>query len=333
MKFSKVIGKCDPAIVKQAEDKLSAVFTELSLSYSNLSLGSNLGGDPFIFNLVYPLPHICDAAGLQLDDFEKRQKEIEKKLADGQEITKEERDLISEEVKKYKRHMKGKVLRTAATNGRQYFWAPEFVNKLSKLGLRLVLIHEALHAFLMQPARFGSRMHKLWNLAIDFKVNYVAMMDLKSRGRKDFVKDFTDNLGDFIRLEELVAFYRDPFNPPARLAHFNPIENLKAMVDPAYKHPGDDKDPLYYGDEDLGKAFETHAAGDMLKPENIYSYLLSCVPKCPKCGKLGMYKKPEEYKKLQKQIEEQEKAKAEEEKKKAKGKGEEKEQEGDPGTG
>lgn len=333
MRFTKIIGKCDPAIVKQAEDKLSSVFTELSLGYDNKSLGSNLGGDPFVFSLIYPFPHICDAMGLQLDDFDKRQKEIEKKIADGEELTKEERDQISDEVKKYRKHMGKRVLRTAATNGRQFFWAPDFVNSKSRLGLRLVIMHESLHAHLLHPSRVGSRMPKLFNIAIDYKVNHVAMMDLKTRGRKDFVKDFTDNLGDFIRLEELVSFYRDPFNPPARLAHLNPIEGLKSMADPNYKHPGDDKEPLFYGEEDLGRAFETHAAGDMLKPENIYSYLLSCIPKCPKCGKLGMYKKPEEYKKLQKQIEEQQKAKAEEEKKAGKGKEEEEGADGDPGTG
>jgi predicted metal-dependent peptidase len=303
MKFSKVIGKCDPKIVKQAEDKLSSVFTELSLSYDNKALGSNLGGDPFIFNLVYPLPHLCDAMGIQLDEFEKQQEEIEKKLANGEELTKEEKDQISDEVKKYKQHMKGKILRTAATNGRQFFWEPAFVIKKSKLGLRLVVIHEALHAHLMHPARRGSRLPRLYNIAIDYKVNHVALMDLKSRGRKDFIKDFKEELGDFIALEELAQLYRDPFNPPERLAHFNPIHNLREKADPAYQHPGDNAPPMYYAEEKL--------EGDMLKPENIYAYLYSCIPKCPKCGKLGMYKKTDEYKKLQKQIEEKAKKDAE----------------------
>jgi hypothetical protein len=42
MKFSKIIGKVDPAKVKQAEEKLSSVFVELSLSYDiPLSLRSS----------------------------------------------------------------------------------------------------------------------------------------------------------------------------------------------------------------------------------------------------------------------------------------------------
>ena len=328
MKFSKIIGKCDPAIVKKAEDKLSACFTELSLSYDNKSLGNFLGGDPFIFNLIYPLPHICDALGVQLDEFEKQQKEIEKKLANGEELTKEEKDQISDEVKKYKKHMKGKVLRTAATNGRQFFWSPEFVNKISKLGLRLVIIHEALHAHLMHPSRRGSRLPRLYNIAIDYKVNHVALMDLKARGRKEYIKDFKEELGDFIELEELAQLYRDPFNPPERLAHFNPIHNLREQADPAYQHPGDKAPPMYYAEEKL--------EGDMLKPENIYAYLYGCIPKCPKCGKLGMYKKPDEYKKLQKQIEEKAKKDAEA-KAKAEGKNPAEKEEGkdnqtNPGT-
>lgn len=304
MKFSKVIGKCDPKIVKEAENKLSSVFTDLSLGYDNKAVGSNLGGDPFVFNLIYPLPHICDAMGEQLKEFEEIQKEIEKKIAEGKKVSKEERDQVDGDVKKYQKHMKGKVLSTAATDGRRFYWSPTFVIKQSKLGLRIVSMHEALHAHLMHPARRGSRLPRLYNVAVDFKVNHVILMDLKSRGRKDYVKDFKDALGDFITLEELAQMYRDPYNPPERLAHFNPIHNLREKIDPAYKHPGDDAPPTYYAEENL--------KGDMLRPENIYSYLYNCIPKCPKCGKLGAYKKPEEYKKLKKQIEEQEKKKAEE---------------------
>ena len=43
---------------------------------------------------------------------------------------------------------------------------------------------------------------------------------------------------------------------------------------------------------------------DMKRPENIYDYLFDQIPKCATCGKIGVWKKPEAYKKLEKQIKE-----------------------------
>lgn len=59
MKFSKVIGKVDPALVQKVEDTLSQVFLELGTRYDNDHVGSKLGGDPFIFSLMYPVEHVC----------------------------------------------------------------------------------------------------------------------------------------------------------------------------------------------------------------------------------------------------------------------------------
>jgi predicted metal-dependent peptidase len=309
MKFAKVIGKVDKDLVRKAEDKLSAIFTELSLGYDNKSMGTGIGGDPLVFQLVYPIDHICDALAIQLDELKKKEKEIEKRVAAGETVGDDEK--IPDEVKKFRKQMGGRVLRTAATDGRRYYWNPQFVVDQNKLGLRIVVAHEAWHAIYMHPSRRGSRLPRLWNIAVDYKVNFTVMEDLKSREIKDYTKVFSDNLGEYILLEEYAAFLRDPFNPPPRLAHLNPILALKKMADPAYKDPHDDTPPMYYADPNLSE--------DMKRPENVYDYLLAQIPKCPKCGRLGKYKKPEEYKQLQKKIQEQQKKKkAEENKKKAK---------------
>jgi hypothetical protein len=123
------------------------------------------------------------------------------------------------------------------------------------------------------------------------------MEDFRTRDIKDPEKVFTENLGDFIRLEEYAQFLRDPFNPPARLAHRNPTEVLK-QKDPAYADSHKDIKPLYYADANL--------SDDMRRPENIYEYLYNQVPKCPDCGRRGMYKKPQEYKDLEKKMKEKE---------------------------
>src|SRR5277367_5960789 len=59
MQFSRVIGKIDPKLVRQAEDKLSKVFLELGVRYDNEHVGSGLGGDPLIFSLMYPVEQVC----------------------------------------------------------------------------------------------------------------------------------------------------------------------------------------------------------------------------------------------------------------------------------
>lgn len=298
MKFNKIIGKCDPKIIREAEEKLSAVFTELSLSFSNKSLGSGIGGCPLTFQLVYPLPHICDALAIQLDDIRKKEETIQAKIKAGEPLDADEKPL-DEEMKEFRKKMSGKVLRTAATDGRRFYWNPQFVVDQSRLGLRIVVAHEAWHAIFLHPSRRGSRIPRLWNIAVDYRVNYTIMEDLRAREVKDYPKVFTDSLGEYIHLDEYAAFLRDPFNPPPRLAHFNPTNALRKMADPAYQDPYEDAKPMYYADDNL--------SDDMKRPENVYEYLLAQIPKCPKCGKLGKYKKPEEYKALQKKIEERKK--------------------------
>ena len=59
MKFSRIVGKIDPKLVQQAEDKLSKVFLELGVRYDNEHVGSGMGGDPLIFSLMYPVDHVC----------------------------------------------------------------------------------------------------------------------------------------------------------------------------------------------------------------------------------------------------------------------------------
>src|SRR5579859_3913486 len=59
MNFSKVIGKIDKELVKQAENFLTQIFVELGTKYDNTHIGSKLGGDAMVFSLMYPIEHIC----------------------------------------------------------------------------------------------------------------------------------------------------------------------------------------------------------------------------------------------------------------------------------
>lgn len=309
MKFTKIIGVSENPetikIIKEAQEKLSNCFTELSLSYANKTIGTCIGGDPLVFQLIFPYNHYADIMSIQFDELKEKEKNLKERLEKGETLS--DKELQPEEIKKYLKKIGKRVLRTAATDGRSYYWSPGFVNSISRLGLRILIYHESLHAFYSHSQRRGSRHPRLWNISVDYRVNFTIMEDLRAREIKNYPEAFTKELGPYILLEEYAAFLRDPFNPPPRLAHLNPIISLREMADPAYVNPYSAVPSMYYADSNL--------SDDMKRPENVYSYLLAQIPKCPKCGRLGKYKKPPEYKALQKKIEEQEKKKKDKENK------------------
>ena len=257
MKFTRVIGKIDPKLVAQAEEKLSKVFLELGTRYDNVHVGSQLGGDPLIFSLMYPVAHYCT-----------------------------------------------NNIPTAATNGSTYFWSPKFVIKQSIKGLRIVCAHEAWHAIYMHPSRRGSRIPKLWNIAVDYIVNGTVMEDFKAR-KKDPAAEFSKNLGRYMTLPQFCEMVKNPFAKIAGFEDINPtVQDPNAPL-PGMPAPGEDRElttaeqkelerrekgvRFYYADPDLPE--------DMKRPEKIYDLLYSLMPKCPKCGRIGMYQKPQPQKK------------------------------------
>ncbi|MEM9538230.1 MAG: VWA-like domain-containing protein [Cyanobacteria bacterium P01_E01_bin.42] len=60
---------------------------------------------------------------------------------------------------------------TAATDGRDIFYNPEFLGALTPPHMDGVLLHEVLHAALLHVVRRGSRDPELWNIAADIVVN------------------------------------------------------------------------------------------------------------------------------------------------------------------
>jgi predicted metal-dependent peptidase len=253
MKFSRVVGKIDPKLVTEAENKLGKVFLELGVRYDNEHVGSGMGGDPLIFSLMYPVDHVCTMN-----------------------------------------------IPTAATDGKRFYWNPKFVLKHSIKGLRIVCGHEAWHALYMHPSRRGSRNPKLWNIAVDYIVNGTVMEDFKTR-KKDPAVEFTKNLGRYMTLSNFCELIKDPFAKIPGFEDLNPtIEDPNA---PQVELPAPNEDreltpaerkllekrekgvKFYYGDPALEE--------DMKRPEKIYDLLYKLLPKCPKCGRLGIYKKPD----------------------------------------
>lgn len=253
MKFSRIIGKIDPKLINAAEERLSQIMLELATRYTNEHVGSGIGGDPLIFGLMYPVEHV---ATLNIP--------------------------------------------TAATDGKRYYWNPKFILKLTRLGLRIVCAHEAWHAIYMHPARRGSRLPKLWNIAVDYIVNGTIMDDFKVR-KMNPSETFTKHLGRFMTLKDYAELLKNPF---ATIKGFEDLKPGDAADNPAGSidlpaanvdrelTPEEQKElerrekrtRFFYADPDIEE--------DMRRPEKIYDMLYALLPKCPKCGKVGMYQLP-----------------------------------------
>lgn len=65
--------------------------------------------------------------------------------------------------------------KTAATDGRNFFYNKDFVNKLSVKKVEFLLCHEILHCVFDHFGRVGNRDRQLANIAMDFAVNQVLV--------------------------------------------------------------------------------------------------------------------------------------------------------------
>lgn len=78
---------------------------------------------------------------------------------------------------------------TAATNGRDITFHPEFVNQLPMDELIFVLAHEVMHPALMHVIRRGNRCPKRWNVACDIVVNELLVTSLVGKMPSFAIRD------------------------------------------------------------------------------------------------------------------------------------------------
>lgn len=256
MRFTKIIGNVDSSLIAKAESALTKILIELGLRYNNYSVGNNLGGDPFLFSML----HLCESWA----------------IGNSESIQKSNIESIS----------------TAATDGKRFYWNVNFVLNQTPIGLRLIAAHESMHAIFMHPNRRGNRIPKLWNIAVDFIVNNMIMEDLKLRkkdskteveAKKEVVNIFTKNLGKFITFKQYSQMLIDPFSKIDGLDElYNKKQNKSSDKN------NDNKNYFFFADPDLPL--------EMKRPEKIYDYFYKLLPKCPKCGRVGIYHNKENNK-------------------------------------
>jgi predicted metal-dependent peptidase len=71
----------------------------------------------------------------------------------------------------FARFIASTAIPTAATDGRDIFFNPQFLSSLPSQQQDGVLLHELLHAALLHPLRLHERQPELWNIAADIVVN------------------------------------------------------------------------------------------------------------------------------------------------------------------
>jgi predicted metal-dependent peptidase len=75
---------------------------------------------------------------------------------------------------------------SAATDGRRLFYSPEWFKKLTDGEIKGVVLHEVLHAALGHCAgRQGSRIHDVWNIAIDYAANAIIHSTMETPTGRD----------------------------------------------------------------------------------------------------------------------------------------------------
>ena len=60
---------------------------------------------------------------------------------------------------------------TMATDGKKIYYCENFVNSMSNLEVRGVLVHEVYHCIMKHHFRIGDRNHKKFNVACDYAIN------------------------------------------------------------------------------------------------------------------------------------------------------------------
>lgn len=299
MKFSKVIGPIEGAenIIADAERYMTEIFSELSTGWEMNAMGSRLGGDPILMQLVSPMPHCADLTGWGFKQIEKDANRVRRKMNIG--IRLDTADIVS--LKKetdYKRQYP-QIMRTAGTDGRMFYWAPDFILRKSKVGVRHLINHEGFHAQLMHPERRGSRIPALWNIAIDYKAQWNIFEDLRARKIRNIEDSFRE-LGEFITLKEYVQFVKDPYSPPRKMTAVGPTWQLRRMLADDYIEIEPAETFLVYGDPYLTK--------EMHQPEDLYQFLFNQAGRCPRCNKQFHYRKSEEYRELEVKVAEKKRA-------------------------
>lgn len=96
------------------------------------------------------------------------------------------------------------TFQTAATDGKKFYWSPEFLEKLDNDEVSLVMMHEAYHVIFFHPTRGIGFDRAIFNWAIDYVVNACIEHDHVVTKRKGTL--FGGNIGTPLPMKELLEY-------------------------------------------------------------------------------------------------------------------------------
>lgn len=142
---------------------------------------------------------------------------------------------------------------TAATNGPQLFYNPDFLKPLRISESTDLLLHETGHIFLGHHLRFGDRLARLWNVACDLALNDHIMIHLDQTGkiRLDGCFPGEGQFSDLPRGKD-AEFYYDALvkaQPPKPKPEQGPGEKGEGSPSPSESTPDDSADEQSDGDD------------------------------------------------------------------------------------
>ena len=105
---------------------------------------------------------------------------------------------------------------TAATDGRDVFFNPEFLNSLPRAQQDGLLLHEILHAALLHPLRLREREPELWNIAADIIVNGMVLSESEFELPPGGLRD--EKL-EHLSVEEVYELLQSTDTNPSQLAN------------------------------------------------------------------------------------------------------------------
>lgn len=211
----------DPkGVLAEEGGRLRTLQEKISKSMTRLATQPKNGGHPFMFALSAPKPHSL-ANGFQGDP---------------------------------------RKFTTAATDGRQFFWHPDFLEKMNEFEVSVVMMHEGYHVLFNHVRRGQGRNPEVWNWAIDYVVNSVIEKDHEDQQRKGTL--WGGNLGE-----------------PLPFKTF--LEYIDAKIKDLPKNSHSGEGGMIFADKTL------YGRG----PEDIYDEIMRHIEKsprkCPACGGIG----------------------------------------------
>jgi len=170
-----IIARLTDPLDQLESARLDALNRKISKAMTRMFRAPQNGGNPFLFALTAPKPHeIADTK--KIFGFKPGAKNKDGSLRTG----------------------------TAATNGRKFFWDPDFLEEITVEELTVVMLHEAYHVILYHPIRLKGSNHEVANTAFDYVVNACIEHDCEILGSSGSL--WNGNIGKPLLLADLLEW-------------------------------------------------------------------------------------------------------------------------------